>query len=364
MRTATSQSEEIIVTEQDVLLGRGGLTNRHQGNIRYRDIISIHRQNYVRAPKTEKPDVARRIVADIRSGTCPGRFLRKDEDGKWRAVSDQEAAWKASQALREKSRWSSMKQCNKQQQTSPSAAGMTTVSKTTKKCQALGEGFGAAANMPERKKIKVEAPLHFEPSPKPQQRPANISTDLQHIDIPLLVNLGNTTQFGTNCMSPAMKNTNSSDIFPKDEDVLFGRGGRTNNHPGNKRLRQIINNYRDTYYRAKKLDKPKLSKLIVKALRSAIPPSRFLRMNEETKLWEDVGDKRAAEKVSQRLREKERGDEEGLLTNHEGLFDVQGIRKYCVCHCHTCVTCGYQKWLAEMNKHKKISVDRNGKMKL
>ena len=85
-------------------------------------------------------------------------------------------------------------------------------------------------------------------------------------------------------------------------------------------------------------------------------------MNEETKLWEDVGDKRAAEKVSQRLREKERGDEEGLLTNHEGLFDVQGIRKYCVCHCHTCVTCGYQKWLAEMNKHEKISMDRNGGM--
>lgn len=326
-----------------MLLGRGGLTNRHQGNIRYRDIISIHRQDYVRAPKTEKPDVARRIVAAIRSGTCPGRFLRKDEDGKWRAVSDQEAAWKASQALREKSRWISMKQCTKQQQTSPSAAGMTAVSKTTKKCQALGEGFGAAVNMPERKKIKVEAPLHFEPTLKPKQQPANISTDLQHIDIPLDVNLGYTTQF-------------------KDEDVLFGRGGRTNNHPGNKRLRQIVNKYRDTYCRAKKLDKPKLSKLIVKALRSAIPPSRFLRMNEETKLWEDVGDKRAAEKVSQRLREKERGDEEGLLTNHEGLFDVQGIRKYCVCHCHTCVTCGYQKWLAEMNKHEKISMDRNGGM--
>mmetsp|Transcript_29739 Transcript_29739/g.63071 ORF Transcript_29739/g.63071 Transcript_29739/m.63071 type:complete len:157 (+) Transcript_29739:1037-1507(+) len=56
----------------------------------------------------------------------------------------------------------------------------------------------------------------------------------------------------------------------------------------------------------KKVDKPKVSKLIVSALRGSNPPSRFLRMNEETTRWEDVGDKRAAEKVSQTLREKDR----------------------------------------------------------
>ena len=48
---------EITITDQDVLFGRGGLTNRHIGNLRYRDIISIHRQDYVRAQKTEKPNV-------------------------------------------------------------------------------------------------------------------------------------------------------------------------------------------------------------------------------------------------------------------------------------------------------------------
>jgi hypothetical protein len=57
---------------------------------------------------------------------------------------------------------------------------------------------------------------------------------------------------------------------------------------------------------AKKIDKPNVSKLIVGALRSANPPSRFLRMNDETSRWEDVGDRRAAEKVSQTLREKDR----------------------------------------------------------
>jgi hypothetical protein len=91
-------------------------------------------------------------------------------------------------------------------------------------------------------------------------------------------------------------------------------------HPGNKRLRLIVNKYRGTYQQAKKLDKPNVSKLIVSALRSAVPPSRFLRMNEETTLWEDVGDKRAAEKVSQRLRERARGDERQSTAIQEGLF--------------------------------------------
>ena len=59
-------------------------------------------------------------------------------------------------------------------------------------------------------------------------------------------------------------------------------------------------------FKAKKVDKPKISRLIVSALRCANPPSRFLRCNDDTNQWEDVGDKRAAEKVSQTLREKEK----------------------------------------------------------
>lgn len=53
--------------------------------------------------------------------------------------------------------------------------------------------------------------------------------------------------------------------------------------------------------------------MIVSALRRADPPSRFLRHNAETNSWEDVGDKRAAEKVSQTLREK---DEDEKKTRH------------------------------------------------
>jgi len=306
----TVEQDEITITDQDVLFGRGGLTNRHIGNLRYRDIISIHRQDYVRVQKTEKPNVARRIVKAIRTGKNPGRFLRKGDDGKWHQVSDKEAAWKASQALREKSRWSSMKQ----DEAPPSPATTGTLAagviaqneaaipnaKTRKKRKAA-EAELQDEEFPEAKKVKAE----ILESPQPQPLVEAVPTEISHISVPPVSTLGVTKQVGANYILPSTI-TNPTDIFPHDEDVLFGRGGRTNHHPGNKRLRDIVQKYRDTYHQAKKVDKPKVSKLIVSALRSAIPPSRFLRMNEDTAQWEDVGDKRAAEKVSQTLREKDK----------------------------------------------------------
>lgn len=320
--------EETTITDQDVLFGRGGLTNRHIGNLRYRDIISIHRQDYVRAQKTEKPNVARRIVKAIRTGKNPGRFLRKGEDGKWHAVSDKEAAWKASQALREKSRWSSMKPNNKQPGSPRAAvavdltvqkivetANTKTVEKVLKR-KAAGEAedepgeYCYAVGSPGMKKVKSEEAVVQQP-PQPEL-PLDTPTDISQITVPPVDNMGS-RKLGANYMVPPAMNTSSSDIFPRDEDIIFGRGGRTNHHPGNKRLREIVLKYRQTYNKAKKVDKPKVSKLIVNALRDATPPSRFLRMNEETTRWEDVGDKRAAEKVSQTLREKDRDEKAQYL---------------------------------------------------
>jgi hypothetical protein len=59
----------------DVLFGRGGMTNSHPGNRRFRDIIALHRPDYIRAVKMDKPGVARKIVRAIRTGTPPGRYV-------------------------------------------------------------------------------------------------------------------------------------------------------------------------------------------------------------------------------------------------------------------------------------------------
>jgi hypothetical protein len=58
------------------------------------------------------------------------------------------------------------------------------------------------------------------------------------------------------------------------------------------------------YVTSKRLDKPLVALEIIRIWRGQDPPGRFLKANDKTGLWEDVGDKKAREKTSQALREK------------------------------------------------------------
>jgi hypothetical protein len=100
--------------EHDVLLGRGGGTNNHCGNVRFRKLVNEHKMRYLACSKVDKPKVARDVVALWRKLEPPGRFLaRKDEtkrgpgsvkslDNVWYEVGDKKAREKASQCLRER----------------------------------------------------------------------------------------------------------------------------------------------------------------------------------------------------------------------------------------------------------------------
>jgi hypothetical protein len=102
--------------EHDVLLGRGGGTNKHPGNIKFRRLVNEHKLRYMFCPKLEKPQVARDVVALWRALTPPGRFLscsesqemvqgpRSIKDCEWFEVVDRKAREKASQCLRERTR--------------------------------------------------------------------------------------------------------------------------------------------------------------------------------------------------------------------------------------------------------------------
>lgn len=89
-----------------------------------------------------------------------------------------------------------------------------------------------------------------------------------------------------------------------DNDVLYGRGGGTNHHPGNKRYRKMVEERKLDYVNSKRLDKPLVALEIIKFWRSQEPPGRFLKLDEKSGLWQDVGDKKAREKTSQALRER------------------------------------------------------------
>ena len=87
-----------------------------------------------------------------------------------------------------------------------------------------------------------------------------------------------------------------------DNDVLSGRGGGTNVHPGNRIFRDAINMHRRAYLKARKNDKPAISRAIVRSIRDSA--GRFLRKDEKSGLWFEIGDDAAREKTSQALRQR------------------------------------------------------------
>ena len=99
-----------------------------------------------------------------------------------------------------------------------------------------------------------------------------------------------------------------------DNDVLSGRGGGTNLHPGNRAFRDLINLYRRDYLKARKNDKPAISRSIVNTIRQK--NGRFLKKVEKTGLWFEIGDDAAREKTSQALRQRA-PEMRKLLLDHE-----------------------------------------------
>lgn len=99
-------------------------------------------------------------------------------------------------------------------------------------------------------------------------------------------------------------------ITPHDHDVLCGRGGLTNHHKGNAWYRRLVSCNRPLYRGSPKHTKLLVSKAIVQAVHSQSPPGRFLERHKTTGLWHPVAYKRAVDKTSQALREKERFPDE------------------------------------------------------
>jgi len=87
-------------------------------------------------------------------------------------------------------------------------------------------------------------------------------------------------------------------------DVLCGRGGLTNNHPGNVFFRSLVRNRQEAYLFASKRDKAFVAHGIVDVIRTLKPPGRFLKKDRKVDVWVEIGNKKAREKTSQALREK------------------------------------------------------------
>jgi len=89
-----------IPTDDDVLFGRGGFTNSHPGNIRFREKALEFRPVYERSSKDEKYNISQLLLETFTNEGA--RFLEKGQDGEWHEVKGNGARKKASQALRER----------------------------------------------------------------------------------------------------------------------------------------------------------------------------------------------------------------------------------------------------------------------
>ena len=85
----------------DILCGRGGRSNHHPGNKKYREVVRIMKASYRNIDtKSAKTDVSRAIVEHVYN--YGGRFLKQDKaTGNYHVLSPVEARKKTSQALRE-----------------------------------------------------------------------------------------------------------------------------------------------------------------------------------------------------------------------------------------------------------------------
>jgi hypothetical protein len=83
-------------------LGRGGRSNHHSGNERFRELIGKNRPHYNDLPKHEKIKMSRAIVRAIED--LGGRFLEPAQDGHshFLVAPHKRAVEKTSQCLREK----------------------------------------------------------------------------------------------------------------------------------------------------------------------------------------------------------------------------------------------------------------------
>lgn len=103
---------------------------------------------------------------------------------------------------------------------------------------------------------------------------------------------------------PPIDRTSDKEIVVQANDVLCGRGGETNHHPGNIRYRSLVKAYQKLYLLAKRRDKPKIAQCIVVSVRGV--EGRFLKRTKNANkgsTWVDVGNVKAREKTSQALRE-------------------------------------------------------------
>ena len=143
---------------------------------------------------------------------------------------------------------------------------------------------------------------------------------------PLSPNIDNSTdkafsgslKYDKNCSQSKTKKrrkrviNESTVCVPTEDDVLFGRGGFTNNRPGNIFFRQEALSLRPWYEHSSKEEKYVISNILLESVKSR--GGRFLEKGSDG-LWHEVIGNGARRKASQALRERIKGRDTSVLSS-------------------------------------------------
>ncbi len=193
------------ISHNDVLCGRGGLTNHHPGNIFFRRMVRLRQESYLRASKRDKASVARDIVDTIRQLNPPGRFLKKGGDV-WVEIGNRKAREKTSQALREgapelREELIQLGGSNQLQSESQNSASGNMSIFTEEQRQKLQMEEGQKRNVPFARAVSLDDSLHGQ-----IQTPTFVSSDPALSSMQLLPHLiSDERQRQTSNLSPSMQ---------------------------------------------------------------------------------------------------------------------------------------------------------------
>ena len=102
-----------------------------------------------------------------------------------------------------------------------------------------------------------------------------------------------------------MKKKKKEPIFePNENDVLKGRGKGPQDHTGNIRFREFVNDYKFDYITAGRNSKRPYCEKIYNKVGSQNPPGRFLvKTDINVEIWYEMDKEDALKKIQQALRE-------------------------------------------------------------
>lgn len=272
------ESDVINVRDNDVLLGRGGVTNSHVGNIRFRNLVHELQPKYLNSAKKMKHLVAKEIVMQVQSKG--GRFLICINDV-WKEVDDQRAREKTSQALRE------------------NGPAIRQIMNASRLCS-IHQMPPRHQDMRYRQQDLSSVSLTHHGELKNDIR--SPSCTIQHNPFNEDYSRKTTAQYDRQYLyeaKPPRQQLTTYQVYVRD--VLFGKGAGINNHPGNVYFQNLVQQHQQFYTGAPKLLKRRIAMDISSLIHSY--GGRFLSHSKGGS-WTILPLENATDKVSQALRQK------------------------------------------------------------